>query len=56
MMRDQKLAAIITPAAKPIIPASIRWLTVRVRKTADAPSAVMLHVKQPASSACTTGF
>ncbi len=52
---DQKLAAIITPAAKPSIVSSSLRLTVRVRKTVAAPRAVMPQVKPVASRACKTG-
>ena len=48
---DQKLAASITPAAKPIIASSSLRLTVWVRKTTAAPRAVMPQVKPEASKA-----
>ncbi len=47
---DQKLAAIMTPAANPIIASRRRWFTRRVKKTTDAPSAVTPQVNPPASS------
>ena len=48
--RDQKLAAIITPAANPNIASNRRWLTCRLTNTMDAPSAVTNHVNPPARS------
>lgn len=53
---DQKLAAIITPAAKPSIESMNFRLTVFVKKTSAAPSAVTPHVKRVAISACLTGL
>ena len=52
---DQKLAAIITPAAKPSEASRNLRLTVLVRNTTAAPSAVTPHVKSVATSACITG-
>ena len=53
--RDQKLAAIITPAANPSI-ASRTFLSSSLKKiTRAAPAAVMNHVKRPAIRACCTG-
>lgn len=48
---DQKLAAIITPAAKPSIPSSSLRGTFLVPRTSDAPRAVIPQVKIPASKA-----
>ncbi len=53
---DQKLAAIITPAANPSIPSSIFLFMVLKKTTALAPKAVTNQVKHPATSACTTGL
>jgi hypothetical protein len=53
--RDQKLAAIITPAAKPNILASNFRLTEGVKKTTDAPRAVKPQVKSVAKNAYQTG-
>jgi hypothetical protein len=54
--RDQKLAAIITPAANPSI-ASRTFLSSSLKKiTRAAPAAVMNQVKSPAISACWTGL
>jgi hypothetical protein len=52
---DQKLAAIITPAAKPIIPLKSFWFTSRATKQTAAPSGVRVHVKIPARNAWFTG-
>ena len=48
---DQKLAAIITPAAKASIPFKTFLLISLKKITPDAPSAVTSQVKQPAKSA-----
>jgi hypothetical protein len=53
--RDQKLAAVITPAAKPKEPSKYLRLTLLVKKTADAPRAVRAQVKSVATRACMTG-
>jgi hypothetical protein len=45
----------MTPAAKPSIPSSIRWLNFFVAKTTLAPSAVTNQVKQVAKKACSKG-
>ena len=52
---DQKLAAIITPAANPSIESSSLRLTFFVPKTSAAPAAVIPHVNNVAMSACKTG-
>jgi len=52
---DQKLAAIITPAAKPSIESMSAWPTRRVMKTSAAPRAVTSHVSAPARIACAIG-
>ena len=52
---DQKLAAIITPAANPSDKSSSRRWTDLVKKTTDAPRAVTPHVKSVANKACVTG-
>jgi len=52
---DQKLAAIMTPAAKPIIESRRRWLTLRVTNTIEAPRAVTIQVNPPARRDWTTG-
>ncbi len=52
---DQKLAAIITPAAKPIIESRTTRFMSRKRKTTLAPSAVTAQVKRHASNACMAG-
>ena len=52
---DQKLAAIMTPAANPSIASSSLRGTFLVPNTSDAPSAVIPHVKHVARSACRTG-
>ena len=52
---DQKLAAIITPAANPSERSSSRRLTEVVKNTTDAPSAVTPHVKRLATSAWVIG-
>jgi len=54
--RDQKLAAVITPAAKPSIPSRTLRFTVLNTKTRPAPAAVTPHVKQVASKACRIGL
>ena len=51
---DQKLAAIITPAANPSDRSSSRRLTCDVKKTVAAPSAVTPQVKSDATRACHT--
>ena len=52
---DQKLAAIITPAAKPSIPSrSFRLIDLK-KNTIPAPAPVMNHVKQVARKACMIG-
>jgi hypothetical protein len=48
---DQKLAASITPAAKPSMASNIFWLNSFAAKTSDAPAAVKAHVKIPAINA-----
>jgi hypothetical protein len=53
---DQKLAAIITPAAKPSIPSRKRRLTSLKKNTTLAPSAVTNQVKQVARNACIMGL
>jgi hypothetical protein len=53
---DQKLAAIITPAANPSIASRTFWFTLVVRKTDAAPSAVRNHVKDVAIRACNIGL
>ncbi len=50
--RDQKLAAIMTPAAKPSMASSKRLFTCRARNTPAAPSAVNPQVNMVARSAC----
>jgi hypothetical protein len=52
---DQKLAAIMTPAANPSIASNSLRLTFLVPNTSAAPSAVIPHVNAVARSACTTG-
>ena len=52
---DQKLAAIMTPAAKPNIASNSLRGTFFVPKTRAAPAAVIPHVNIVARSACTTG-
>jgi len=52
---DQKLAAIMTPAANPSMASSSLRSTFFVPNTSDAPSAVNPHVKHVARRACTTG-
>lgn len=52
---DQKLAAIITPAAKPSEVSSTLLLGVLAVKTMAAPEATMDHVKHVASRAWITG-
>ena len=52
---DQKLAAIMTPAANPSIASSTLRGTFFVPNTSAAPSAVSPHVNMVASSACTIG-
>ena len=54
-MSDQILAAIMTPAAKPIMLSSNLKLTCLVKKTKEAPNAVIPHVNNPAINACATG-
>jgi hypothetical protein len=53
--RDQKLAAIITPAAKPSMPSSSRRFISLNKKTAAAPRAVTPQVKHVARSAWRMG-
>ena len=54
--KDQKLAAIITPAAKPSIRLkNFRFMFLK-KKTRDAPRAVTPHVKSVPKSANKTGF
>jgi hypothetical protein len=53
--RDQKLAATMTPAAKPKEASKYLRLTVFVKKTTAAPTAVKPHVKSVAIKAWTTG-
>jgi len=53
---DQKLAAIITPAAKPSI-ASRTFLSISLKKkTMAAPKAVRPHVKRVARKVCMIGL
>ena len=52
---DQKLAAIMTPAAKPSMLSSIFRFTFLVIKTTAAPRAVKNHVNNVPDSACSTG-
>ncbi len=52
---DQKLAAIMTPAAKPSIASRSFRGTFLVPNTRAAPSAVIPHVKSVAINACKTG-
>jgi hypothetical protein len=52
---DQKLAAIMTPAANPSIASSTLRGTFFVPNTSAAPSAVSPHVNSVARSACTIG-
>jgi len=54
--KDQKLAAIITPAANPSIPSRIFLLTSLKKNTRPAPAAVIPQVKRPAAKACSTGL
>ncbi len=54
--RDQKLAAIITPAAKPSIVSSAFLFSDLKKKTTEAPRAVTPHVKQVAKKAMKIGF
>jgi hypothetical protein len=54
--KDQKLAAIMTPPAKPSIPSSIFLLTSLARNTVAAPSAVKPQVKHVATRACRMGW
>ena len=53
---DQKLAAIITPAAKPSMPSSTFLLMVLKKKTSAAPNAVTNQVNNVAIRACNTVF
>ncbi len=53
---DQKLAAIITPAAKPIILSRTFWLIRLKKKTKPAPNAVTPQVNSVAIKACITGL
>jgi len=52
---DQKLAAIITPAAKPNIASNSLRGTFFVPNTNAAPAAVIPHVNNVAKNACKTG-
>ncbi len=52
---DQKLAAIITPAAKASIPSSVLRVISRARNTPAAPKAVTNQVNSVASSAWSMG-
>jgi hypothetical protein len=52
---DQKLAAIMTPAAKPNIESNSLRGTFFVPKTSPAPAAVIPQVNIVAINACTTG-
>ena len=54
--RDQKLAAIITPAANPSIVFKTFRLTFLKKKTVEAPSAVTNHVKSVAKRAISAGL
>ena len=54
--RDQKDAAIITPAAKPNIPFKTFFFIVLKKNTNPAPKAVRLHVNNVPISACVTGL
>lgn len=53
---DQKLAASITPAAKPSIILPHFLFKFLKKNTSEAPAAVQAHVKIPARSANSTGF
>jgi len=53
--RDQKLAAIITPAAKPKVESINLGFIVFDMNTNAAPAAVMPHVNKVANSAWVTG-
>src|SRR5690554_5789177 len=55
LISDQKLAAIMTPAAKPSIVSKTFLLMVLKKNTREAPSAVTPHVKSVANSACVVG-
>jgi hypothetical protein len=52
----QKLAAIITPAAKPSMLSKTFLFIFLKKNTTEAPKAVTNHVKQVASSACIMGL
>jgi len=52
--KDQKLAAIITPAAKPSIESRTFLLISLKKKTIAAPSAVIPQVKRVAKKVCIT--
>lgn len=52
--KDQKEAAIITPAAKPSMVSSKRRLTVLKKNTTADPTIVQNHVNKPPSKACRT--
>jgi hypothetical protein len=52
---DQKLAAIITPAANPNIAFNTLMLISLKKKTRDAPRAVTNQVNNPANKASRTG-
>jgi hypothetical protein len=53
--KDQKLAAIITPAVNPSIKSMSFLFTCMVQNTTAAPKAVNPQVKQPPESACNIG-
>jgi hypothetical protein len=53
---DQKDAAVITPAANPIIRSSSLWFISRIKKTSAAPQAVTKYVKHVAKKPCQTGL
>jgi hypothetical protein len=53
--RDQKDAAVITPAESPSIQSITHLFGLLKRKTAAAPAAVITHIKREAASACHTG-
>ena len=53
---DQKLAAIITPAAKPNMESISFLFTSLVKKTRAAPAAVTAQVKRVAMNAWETGL
>ena len=53
---DQKLAAVMTPAANPNMPSRYFFSTVLKKKTIAAPRAVTDQVKRVAKSAWVTGL